>query len=489
MEIDVKEQIYQVVDEIKKIMGSLIGSRVYVGIYDNTGRIILEEEALGGFKDFISSFIKTNFKLLENNDHSLPLSGHGIIFFKINPKIMIVLYIIKGKVGQLLAFKPKMKYFEDKLAPLLGGTSNYSTTIQEAVLEEAVLPFSKPVMSRSLDLCPKLKKKLSGKEKFDISEAKLFQFYNGESTLNEIKKELDDIEIDALIFKHFSNKLITISEYDIYEVSCPECKSKHHFYLPIYAREFAKDQEVKIQISNEKICMHTFLVFIDKKFKIKTKSLEKLSLIENLLDLNNVKLDTMIKFFGQDILFNMFHAYLFKKQLVFITNMDPKPINIIYHFWRAIFPTIKKEGEDKDFFVIPANYYFHNQKMFNDSLIIDFDTNSILKEPYEPELDFEMTLYKKLVTVSEKKQILFINQEIERILGLADVVIDEIARFTEITEERLIDKLKEKNIELLVKEIPIIKILADIYYGDKSLFKKIKKTVVGKMSDFLNTMV
>jgi len=488
MNAEVKEQIHQVVDEIKKTMGQLIGSRVYIGLYDNKGQSILEEEALGGFKEFIASFIKTNFNLLENNDHSLPLSGHGIIFFKLNAKLMIVLYIIKGKVGQLLAFKPKMKYFGEKIAPLLESSSEAPETQSEAVLEEAVVPLGLQTIRRKLFINPKMTKKITGKEKFDISEAKLFQFYTGDHMLDEIKQELTNIEVDSLIYKHVTNKMISIGEYNVYEVSCPECKAKHHYYLPIYAREFAKNNDVKIQISNEKVCLHTFLVFMDKKSKIKTKILEKLSTIENELNMDDINLNTIAKFFGQDILFNMFHAFLFKKQLVLITNIDPKKLNIIYYFWRTIFPTIQKDGDDQDILIIPANVYFRNQKLFKDSLLIDFDTNAILREPYEPELDFEITLYKKLVRIEEKKQILFLNQEIERILGLTDVVIEEIARFKEITEERLIEKLKERNIDLQVKEIPIIQILAEIYYDDKTLFKKIKKTVVGKMSEFLSAI-
>ena len=151
-----------------------------------------------------------------------------------------------------------------------------------------------------------------------------------------------------------------------------------------------------------------------------------------------------------------------------------------------IFPTISNEGPDRDFITMPQKDF--NKKLFSDALILDFNSNSILREPFEPELDFERSLYKKLLRVDEKKQILFLNHEIERILGLTDNVIEIIAPFEEITEERLVEKLSEKGFIIELKEIPIIKILAEIYYNDSSLFKKIKKTVVGKMSEFLSAI-
>ncbi|MHA1894295.1 MAG: hypothetical protein ACTSX4_07340 [Candidatus Helarchaeota archaeon] len=485
---DIIEEIHKIVDEIKTFMGSLIGTRVYVGVYDNHGNGLLVEDALEGFRDFITSFIKTNFKLLDVNDHSLPLSGHGIIFFKIDENVMIVLYIKKGKVGQLLAFKPRVKYFGEKLTPLILA-SELDREVKEPIIirereEEKKVEKSK-IIKRDIGIKPVMTKKITGKEKFDINEAKLFTCYDGEHTIEDIKQEHPNLNVDKLIFKHVNNKYIKLDDSEIFETNCPECKAKHYFYIPKYARNIANDfnSPIKIQIYNEMICPHLFLVFLDKKSKIKSKILEKIAPIENEIDFYNFNLKSLIKFFGQDIVFSMFHAFLFKKQVLII--IENEKLDELFKFWKRVFPTISR-NEEGDFITIPPKDY--NKKMYQDSLIIDFNSNSILHEPYEPELDFEMELYKKLIQIDEQKQILFLNQEIERILGLTDEVIEVIARFSEITEERLVEKLAEKGMELQYKEIPIIKILGDIYYNDDTLFKKIKKTVVGKMSEFLSTI-
>ena len=485
MGVDLTEQVHQVVDEIKTYMGSLIGTRVYVGLYDRSGNKILEEDALSGFREFITSFVKTNFNLLEVEDHSLPLSGHGIIFFKINDDMMIVLYIMKGKVGQLLAFKSRMGYFSEKFTEILETSSEMSEKGDAlAYLEETVAPSGPRFLQRDMGIKPVLKKKMSGKERFDINEAKIFPYYNGETSISQIKFENLDLLVDDLIFKHVSNKIIDLGDFQIFEVSCPECKAKHYFYISKFIKDIAKDTVLKKQISNENICPHTFLIFFDKKSKIKTKPLEKLSKVQDQFDMSQLNLANIVNFFGQDVLFLIFHAFLFKKRVMFL--VDNEELAEVFKFWRNIFPTITNKGPDKDFIIMPENEF--NKKLYSDTLVIDFNSNFVLREPFEPELDFEKSLYKKLLRVDEQKQILFLNHEIERILGLTDNVIEIITPFEEITEERLVEKLSEKGFIVELKEIPIIKILAEIYYNDSSLFKKIKKTVVGKMSEFLSAI-
>jgi hypothetical protein len=104
-----------VVVQIKEDMERLLANPIQIGVVDKDSNIkYIDDELEEKYGDFISSFVKGNFDLLSNGEHSLPLSGVNVGFFKISDLSLIVLYSESGPVGQLLAFKGKMgKYTED----------------------------------------------------------------------------------------------------------------------------------------------------------------------------------------------------------------------------------------------------------------------------------------------------------------------------------------------------------------------------------------
>ena len=77
--------IQELADEIRGNLSSLISAKVsiaFVRQQDKTISIVYMDDGLKSYESFITNFSTENFRLLNKYDHSLPLSGIKLGFFK-----------------------------------------------------------------------------------------------------------------------------------------------------------------------------------------------------------------------------------------------------------------------------------------------------------------------------------------------------------------------------------------------------------------------
>jgi RNA polymerase subunit RPABC4/transcription elongation factor Spt4 len=182
------KELPDIVKIIKDEIGRLLGTRITVAIVNAEGNISYIDNEIKKFSDFIISFTKGNFSLLAAGDHSLPLSGTNIAFFKISEKALIILNSDKGPVGQLLAFKGRMQKYADKI----------DTLLEAAIVEEETKASAKAAVR-----VPVLTVSISNK-KFAMEEAKVLHLVNGENTVSEIceKTGIPQLKVDEILRKY-----------------------------------------------------------------------------------------------------------------------------------------------------------------------------------------------------------------------------------------------------------------------------------------------
>ncbi len=213
-----QKAFYEVVKDISSLFGTMLGARPYISIIDGAGIIHYIDFPLEEYQEFITSFITSNFHLLGTGDHSLPLGGINLAFFKISKKVMIVLYTKKGRTGQLLAFKSQMDKWTSKIDELVGEVEILAPPIQvptgtvedepEIMNQEA----AKQVKSHGLRTIPSLIRDLTGKEKFPLDVATIFQYCDGEHSIEEICQLTDypRLKVDNIIRKYQKKKWIDV---------------------------------------------------------------------------------------------------------------------------------------------------------------------------------------------------------------------------------------------------------------------------------------
>ncbi|MHA1300676.1 MAG: hypothetical protein ACTSO9_14760, partial [Candidatus Helarchaeota archaeon] len=477
-----------VVKNISGKMGSLVGVRVYISITDRDGNFIYADDAFDEYQDFIKKFVQTNFNYLHQGEHSIPLSSENIIFFKTTENTMTILYNPKGKIGQLLAFKSMMNtYYEPIESSIQDAGLAPASTIKEAALgatdaqaglETLLLSHKKMFFSK---IIPKLRRELKKKDKFNLTQSMILNKCDGTLSLNDIIKNVgvSEKEVIETLYKFLGKKLVEFNGYQLLNIHCPECKNSAFLFIPDFLLQKSK-KGLRVQLFPEG-CNHTFVVFIDPKLKIKTKTIEKLVDKDDTLDLSNLSIQKLVAFFGQDIFFNIFHAIFFRFYTVFIG--EEKIVNEITEFLRKIFTQLEY---GRHIFSIDQSEFEKNTRKYNEFLVIDFDSK-ITIDPYEEDelFDFEFKLFKKVLkNEDENLQILDTYSEFERLILLTDTILKELETIKQISEDDLIKILDEKyQMKIKRYEIPIIKKLSEIYYNT-DINKKVTRTVVGQMSNW-----
>jgi hypothetical protein len=183
------QKFYQIASQISAELGPALSTRPYVSIVDFSGNIKYMELELESYEEFIVNFAKTNFPLLQIGDHSMPISGTNLAFFKASRKALIVIYTKKGLIGQLLVFKTRMNKFAkliDSLIPeepTMQETIPFSTTSEPEVVAEAEPKEDRP------KIIPRLLKKIGKKAKFPLNEVVILNYCDGKNTLEDIMRE------------------------------------------------------------------------------------------------------------------------------------------------------------------------------------------------------------------------------------------------------------------------------------------------------------
>ncbi|MHA1378256.1 MAG: hypothetical protein ACTSRG_07725 [Candidatus Helarchaeota archaeon] len=215
------EIFYNIAQEIENILGTLLGFRVYSAIFDRTGKVLFARDDFkeNDMLDYISKYIKSNFHMLEVGDHSFPISGKNLGFFKISDKCMIVLQTKKGHLGALLSFKSKMDSFASKIDNQIKDISPEAKLGINKVssVAESKEPSQKFITQKTFAKLPILTKKLTGKEKFPIEHVLVLNLCDGEHVIEEIVKKtrLTRIAVEKIIRDYQKKKMVTIKRTQI----------------------------------------------------------------------------------------------------------------------------------------------------------------------------------------------------------------------------------------------------------------------------------
>jgi len=488
--------IESIAKEITSKLGGILAVRIYLGIADSSGQLVYLDPELEQFKDFIYNFVKNNFKYLKVGDHSLPISGRNIMFFRL-PKAMVIIYSVKGRVGQLLSFKSLLPKYMNSFDPFVPDLSPElqrqetqliaATPRTETITTAPVETIEKPVFSRKeaylKEIHPRLGKKIKEGAKFSLTTSVLLNYSDGENSILDLF-DRTDIEEDIFyteFYKLYKGGWIKIPAYELFQIQCPTCKTPHYQFVPTAFLKTSPTGKIRFQMMSE-VCEHTFYVTIDKKQKVKTKAIPLLERMEDTIDFSDLTIKSCIKFFGQDNFFNIFHAIFFKNSVLFLEQNHYA--EKITDFMKKFFPSVSYQNEIQS---LSRDQFFNVAKKFADCLVIDLNSNIIVNEPYETEdFDFELRLFREILKEPDDNvQILKAHSVFEQLILITDTILNEIEMYKEIKEEELIDLMKKNhNITIERSEIPIIKELADIYYG-VDIHKKITKTLVGQVSDWL----
>ena len=210
------ESFYEIAKEIVNIFGKIFAARPYIAILDANGNIFFKEDQLKAHIDYIQNFVKANFNLLEVGDHSLPLGGVNLAFFKVSPKAIIVIYITKGFTGQLLAFRSRMQEWSAKIDELIGPITllqDLSPAPKKEIIAESSQSGS-GTLTQSLKRLPMLVKKLDGKEKFPIEVATILQFCDGKHSVEEIceKTSYPKVKVNQIISEYQKKKWVDLKK-------------------------------------------------------------------------------------------------------------------------------------------------------------------------------------------------------------------------------------------------------------------------------------
>lgn len=220
------DHFYNLVLEIENYLGSLIGIRVYAAIIGGNGEIKYAREDFNEMISFIKSFILSNFNILQVGDHSFPMSGKNIGFFKISNKAMVILYMKTGHMGSLLAFKNKMYIYASRIDEQITDLTqitvekeieNMGEISKEAPSSAIGEPPAKLALEGKFVKVPLLTKQITGKEKFPINEVKILQLCDGKHTIEDIIKSTNftRLDIENVIRNYQKKKYLTLQRTQI----------------------------------------------------------------------------------------------------------------------------------------------------------------------------------------------------------------------------------------------------------------------------------
>ena len=327
-------------------------------------------------------------------------------------------------------------------------------------------------------------KKIKESAKFSLNTSVILNYSDGQTSVFDLydRLEVSKEEFFTVLYKLYKSGWIKVPDYEFFQVDCPTCKAFYHKFIPIELLKASPKGYLRFQFASA-LCDHTCYIILDKKGKIKTKAIPRIKNIDDEVDLSNLSIGKLIQFFGQDIFFSLFHSIFFKHPVLFLeSGTEAEKITA---FMVNFFPQVVYGDQIRS---MAREFYQKASKKYADFLVIDLNANVVVNEPYETEdYEFELELFRKILQEKDEKiQILKTHAEFERLILNIDTILNEIERFREIKEDELIDLMnKEHNITLVRSEIPIIKELADIYYN-VDIRKKITKTLVGQVSDWLS---
>ena len=193
--------MYDIIRSIKKDISQFSSVRPYLAVIDGMSTIHYMDEDLESFREFITNFNDTSFGILGVGDHSLPIGRENLLFLKLSPKFLLIIYTKKGKIGELIRVKSKLNNYIQGIDNHIGDidlSKAKSTTFAERVGKEDE---KAKLKSKILSIYPSVNQDQIEKQKFPIDEARVLRLCNGETPIVEIMEKTGKTRI-------FINKII-----------------------------------------------------------------------------------------------------------------------------------------------------------------------------------------------------------------------------------------------------------------------------------------
>ena len=199
------EDLVKLAEEIKNNLKLLLEGELSVGFVSITEGIVYLDAPLKKYQEYINNFSSENFKLLNIYDHSLPLSGIRLGFFKTSESSITILAASgDGPVGQLLVFKSRIDLFSERIEEIISKVRVTAPLIIEEEKEEGP-------PSEFDNIIPHIKDKYK-KKKYTMEEAVVIHQIDGEKSIAKISKiaELDVLKVEEIIEKYEKKKYIQL---------------------------------------------------------------------------------------------------------------------------------------------------------------------------------------------------------------------------------------------------------------------------------------
>lgn len=271
------------------------------------------------------------------------------------------------------------------------------------------------------------------------------------------------------------------------EVVCPICGTKKNTTVPSYIFENKAFGTLKIQIHKGIICDHQFVIFVDKKGKI--RGYEKIDIQLSTAPKavgqaeKKASLDFIVKLMGDFASVNIFHAFLLDIPVVIIRktrNEDWE--NQVNTMSKELFPDLF-ESKTPIEFVDRSEY---KEKKIKNLLLID-EEGYILSAPWEiNKFDFEEDLLKKALGAEDfKAQLIIFQRAIKLLISKVEYTIELLEQTDTLYEEEIkenfikkfmIKKVSDYDVDL-VKEILKFRYLVDISKIKIRSFDKLKESL------------
>jgi len=181
--------MYDIIRSIKKELIQFTSVRPYLAVIDGLSTIHYMDEDIESFREFITTFNDTSFGILGVGDHSLPIGRENLLFLKLSPKFLLIIYTKKGKIGELIRVKTKLNDYISVIDTKIGDIdlSKVKSTIFAEKVEEQ--DEKTKMKSKILSVFPSVNQEQIEKEKFPIDEARVLRLCNGETAVEEIMEK------------------------------------------------------------------------------------------------------------------------------------------------------------------------------------------------------------------------------------------------------------------------------------------------------------
>lgn len=216
----------EIANDMAKKMEKILSPPPSICICDSQGDINFIHNALKEKENYIREFVKTNFSLIEEGQYSLPISGTLLGFFKMSSKLLFVLYMESGKIGNLLLYRGLLENYRNVVeevqsdlqslkemeanANLIlklrqrGGISKPPTAVPEKVETELPVAFATTESIAEPEgppgIYPELLERFHNK-KFNFQEGIILQNCKGKLTIEQIvvKSKFSESEVKEVI--------------------------------------------------------------------------------------------------------------------------------------------------------------------------------------------------------------------------------------------------------------------------------------------------